>query len=433
MAMKKDILRNRNFSLWFTVTIHLMLIIGFSLLLWEIYALNWLHGLNNSKIHYLYISRGLFSSFLLGLYAFWFIYRNRIKFENQLAVSEERNRAIIENSSDGIVTFDAEGIIQSWNRGAESIFGWKAADIIGQPFSELVCPRSEAYDINNDKSSDMQGYFDANYHRKEGGRIRVSVAEHKLYNLKGEVIGRSQIIRDVTQRDLQEAQMRHSEKLATIGHLTAGLAHEIGNPLTSISSLVQLIKRKSSDEWVIQNLDKVISHIRRISKIVREMVDFSRPSAANIQSISINDSISSAVGIFRYDDRAKYTEFDLDLGSELPNILCDPDQINQVILNIIINAVDANGETGKHVWISSKKKGQFVEIGISDEGSGIPEEMLSMIFEPFFTTKEVGKGTGLGLSVSHGIIKNLNGEIVASNRKDKGAQFLIKIPITRES
>ncbi|HDR03728.1 MAG TPA: PAS domain S-box protein [Candidatus Marinimicrobia bacterium] len=425
--MKIEFLKYRKSRLWFTVIVHLILIVGFSLMVWELFALDFLRGIDTKSIHYLYISRGIFSSLLLAIYAFWFIYRNRLRFESRLAASEEQYRAIIDNSSDGIISFNLDGIIQSWNRGAEAILGWKEAEIIGRPISILIAD-TDTYPLSRLDDGFEKGYFDANFRHKKGRIVRVSVAEQPVLNLKGEPVGRSEIIRDVTQRDLQEAQMRHSEKLATIGHLTAGLAHEIGNPLTAISSLVQLIRRKSSDEWIIQNLEKVMNHIQRISKIVREMVDFSRPSKANLQKTNINESIRSAVGIFRYDVRAKETEFIMNLDMSLPDIICDPDQIHQVILNIIINAVDANGEIGKRVWIETRQKNGTFKIEISDEGPGVPKDLHSVIFEPFYTTKAVGKGTGLGLSVSHGIIRNLNGMIDVAERPGGGAIFIITIP-----
>jgi PAS domain S-box-containing protein len=425
--MKREFLKYRNSRLWFTVITHLILIVGFSLMVWELFALEFLRKADSRTIHYLYVSRGIFSGLLLAIYAFWFIYRNRLRFENRLAASEEQYRAIIDNSSDGIISFNLDGIIQSWNRGAEAILGWKESEILGKALNILLAD-ADAHPLARLEDAYEKGYFDAKFRHKEGRIIRVSVAEQPILNLKGDVVGRSEIIRDLTQRDIQEAQMRHSEKLATIGHLTAGLAHEIGNPLTAISSLVQLIRRKSTDEWVNQNLEKVMNHIQRISKIVREMVDFSRPSKANLQKTNINESIRSAVGIFRYDVRAKETQFILDLDSRLPDIICDPDQIHQVVLNIIINAVDANGAPGKKVWIKSRREEAMLIIEIADEGEGVPKALRSVIFEPFYTTKAVGKGTGLGLSVSHGIIRNLNGLIEVTDHKDGGALFRIFIP-----
>ncbi|MCK5521292.1 MAG: hypothetical protein KAI81_09285, partial [Candidatus Marinimicrobia bacterium] len=275
-------------------------------------------------------------------------------------------------------------------------------------------------------------YYETIYNGKDGKQISVGISKYAFYDDKNNIINRSQIIRDLTEHEILEKQMLQSEKLITIGHLAAGLAHEIGNPLTSISSLAQLTKRKSEDQIVIANLEKIIVNIKRISKIVRQMVDFSRPSKANANISDINEIIGSAVGIFHYDTRAKDTKIHMNLDSKIPDLWADPDQIHQIILNMLINAVDANEGTGQNVYIETYCYQDTINISIRDEGPGVPDAIKENIFEPFFTTKEVGKGTGLGLAVSHGIIRNLGGRIDIVDAEEGGAMFIIKLPKARK-
>ncbi len=232
-------------------------------------------------------------------------------------------------------------------------------------------------------------------------------------------------------RELQEAQAQiiHQEKMASMGLMAAGIAHEIGNPLTSISSMAQVIKRKNSDEKINEYLTNILKSIDRISRIVRELVDFSRPSTYTEALVNLNDIINSAVGIVRYDRRSKHITFVLNQDPDLPKTVAVGDNLLQVILNILINAVDASDGYGNSIEVISKHTDDTIRIIIKDEGCGIPAEKLNQIFEPFFTTKEVGKGTGLGLTVSYGIIKEFGGEIKVDSEINQGSTFTIILPI----
>ncbi len=236
-------------------------------------------------------------------------------------------------------------------------------------------------------------------------------------------------------RDLQKAQFQimHQEKMASIGLLAAGIAHEIGNPLTSISSLTQLLKRRLKDPDNLEYLANIMKNIDRISRIVRELVDFSRPSNYESRYTNVNEVLEAAVGIARYDSRSKFIEFHLELDPNLPPILLVADQLLQVFINIIFNAVDAMEGYGKDLYIKTFQREEHIYIQIRDTGCGIPESELNKIFEPFYTTKEVGKGTGLGLSVSYGIIRNFKGDITVESKVGEGSTFTIKLPIRQES
>jgi len=238
------------------------------------------------------------------------------------------------------------------------------------------------------------------------------------------------MIQDITEKKQLEAQVIHQEKMAAFGLLAAGVAHEIGNPLTSLSSLVQYVERKRCDESVCQEetFSLIRLHIDRIANIVREMVDFAHPPKYEWYPTQINDVIQSAIGIAKYDPRGKDVEVKTFLDPEIPLITLVPDQLLQVCLNIILNAFDAMGSGGE-LSITSKQVEEKVEIAFKDNGPGMSEEIMKHVFEPFFTTKEVGKGTGLGLSVSYGIIKNFGGEILVESQIGKGTTFTVVLPL----
>jgi signal transduction histidine kinase len=212
--------------------------------------------------------------------------------------------------------------------------------------------------------------------------------------------------------------------------MAAGVAHEVGNPLTAISSLVQVCQRKTDDPFIQDQLKKVRDHIQRINKIVRDLVDFSRPSSLDTEIMNLNNIINSAVGLLKHDARCRDVEFKMELSSNLPKLYGVPDHIHQVIVNILLNAVDAmEGIKNPAITIKTWEENKFVKISIKDIGTGIREEDQNHIFEPFFTTKEVGSGTGLGLSVSHGIITQMDGNIEVESEQGVGTTFILKLPV----
>jgi signal transduction histidine kinase len=232
-------------------------------------------------------------------------------------------------------------------------------------------------------------------------------------------------------QELQEAQAQisHQEKMASLGMMAAGIAHEIGNPLTSISSMAQVIKRRNENPQISEYVTNILKNIDRISRIVRELVDFSRPSSYKEAISDINEIIKSAVGIIKYDRRSKNLKYMLILDPELPKTIIVSDHLLQVFLNILINSVDASEGFGDEITVKSFSKSGNVYVEITDKGSGIRADIQKKIFEPFYTTKEVGKGTGLGLTVSYGFIQKLNGEIKVKSDKGKGSTFTVIFPV----
>lgn len=248
--------------------------------------------------------------------------------------------------------------------------------------------------------------------------------------LKRHATDLEEIVRERTQR-LREAQeqMIHKEKIAALGQMAAGVAHEIGNPLSSLSSIVRSFAADPGrDGGREEKLPMMQEQIGRIARIVRELVDFSRPSSFGKRLMHANEVLRTALGIVRYDDRFKGVHVITSLDNDIPALNLDGDQLLQVFLNILFNAADAMKGSGT-LTVTSRRMERSVAVLFEDSGPGIAEESLSRIFEPFFTTKDVGKGAGLGLSVSYGIIKSMGGSIRASNHSGKGALFTVEIPL----
>lgn len=265
--------------------------------------------------------------------------------------------------------------------------------------------------------------------RKTGEFFHTELVISPIVDEHKKIIGFLGAHRDITEQKILERQVVRSQKMETFGTLAAGIAHEVGNPLTSISSLVQLVQRQSSDDFVQVKLELVKNQINRIAKILRELVDFSRPSSHDIKDVSVNLIIREALNIVQYGKKARSTIFDVALEENLAMIHAVPDQLLQVYLNILMNAVDAcEGKRG-HIFISSALRGECVEVVFKDSGSGISEKNIGKLFDPFFTTKEVGKGTGLGLWVSLGIVRNFGGDIFVESEEGKSTTFTVRLPV----
>lgn len=356
---------------------------------------------------------------------------------NRLAVKLEINQEYLTNilhSSDAaIMVVDANENFISWNKGAEKIFGYKEEEVLGKSSSLLLLPdekyKTELKHIQDEVKK--TGYFkltETERRTKDGKTVSVTLNVSPLPNDSGEYSGRSVIIKDFTEVKKLQQQVDQSEKLAVIGKLAAGVAHEIGNPLASISSLVQILQRRTKEEFTREQLSTIKENIDRISKIVRELVDFSRPPSHEKMIVQISDVIKTALGIVKYDKRVKDVKFETEINPSLPLLDVVPDQLLQVFVNILLNALDAIDGTGT-IKVNAFTKNDFVMIEIADNGCGIDRKTIESIFDPFFTTKEVGKGTGLGLSVSYGIVKKFKGDINVKSKPGEGSTFIVKLPV----
>jgi two-component system NtrC family sensor kinase len=243
--------------------------------------------------------------------------------------------------------------------------------------------------------------------------------------LEGKVAERTQELERI------QTQLIRSEKLASLGELVAGIAHEINNPLTGILVFSSLIMNDSRlDPALRSDLDTIIQETERCATIVKGLLDFSRESVPQKSWTSINEILDASLALVKNQAQFQNITIDLDYSPDIPAILADPHQLEQVFINILLNASHAM-EAGGKLKITTKLCGEHggVVVRIADTGCGIPEENLSKIFDPFFTTKET-KGTGLGLSVSYGIINSHCGTIEVESTVGVGTAFTIHLPIS---
>lgn len=343
----------------------------------------------------------------------------------------------LSDSADAIVIIDTEDKIQLWNKGAESTFKYTAEEMIGHSFKRII-PMHLNPDAEMKKIARMlesKGYiknYIADRVTKDGKVIKADITRTPIYDMDGNLVGGSVIIRDVTENIMVQNQMAHQEKMASMGLMAAGIAHEIGNPLSAISAIVQVAQRKAKDTTLHDEIHLIRNHVERIQTIVREMVDFAKPPSYEAKNTIINEIIQAAINISKYDPRAKNLTIQQQLQAELPTIHIVPDQILQVFINILINAMDAVDPDKGVIHVHSYLQDGNIIIDFQDNGVGIPTQDLQKIFEPFYTSKPIGHGTGLGLSVSYGIIQTFQGEITVQSELGKGSCFTVKLPVQRK-
>lgn len=338
---------------------------------------------------------------------------------------------------------DVNGNIVYVNPAFEKASGYSKEELIGQKpsiFGSGKHPKSFWQKMWTTITSGRVWVGEIENRRRDGSPFFTYLLISPIIDAGDTIVGYFGVHRDVTDQKNLEKQLIHAQKMESIGMLAAGLAHEVGNPLTSISSLVQVIQRTTDDKFTQEKLELIKSQITRISKIIRDLVDFSRRSAFEVQLTDVNKNLHDAVEIVRVGKKAKQISFQENLNRGMPMLRLVPDQIEQVFINILINAVDAINErtaaTGvpraqpaNMITVTSDLDDESIVVTIQDTGRGISEEHLPQIFEPFFTTKKVGEGTGLGLWVSYGLIKSFQGTIKAESVEGKGTTFTITLPL----
>ncbi|MFP2618257.1 two-component system sensor histidine kinase AtoS [Escherichia coli] len=337
------------------------------------------------------------------------------------------NDLIIENAADGVIAIDRQGDVTTMNPAAEVITGYQRHELVGQPYSMLF-----------DNTQFYSPVLDTLEHGTEHvaleisfpGRdrtIELSVTTSRIHNTHGEMIGALVIFSDLTARKETQRRMAQAERLATLGELMAGVAHEVRNPLTAIRGYVQILRQQTSDLIHQEYLSVVLKEIDSINKVIQQLLEFSRPRHSQWQQVSLNALVEETLVLVQTAGVQARVDFISELDNELSPINADRELLKQVLLNILINAVQAISARGKiriRTWQYSDSQ---QAISIEDNGCGIDLSLQKKIFDPFFTTK--ASGTGLGLALSQRIINAHQGDIRVASLPGYGATFTLILPI----
>jgi PAS domain S-box-containing protein len=366
---------------------------------------------------------------------------------------EERNKAQQYLNIAGviIVAINDEGIVSLINREGCDVLGYKEEEIRGKNWCDLCVPermRKERKDtfkkVMAGEKKEVEDYENSIL-TKSGEEKIIAWHNTTLTDDKGRIIGTLSSGKDITLRKQTEEELIRSEKLVSLGQLAASVAHEVNNPLAGIMIYVKLFLKKYKEkklqtENTEKQLLKMEKELDRTTRIIRNLLDFARQSEPNIRPVDMNKVLEAALLLVGHQINLENIKLEKKSDAHLPLILADFDKIQQVLINIIMNAIQAMPDGGNLTIATSVAKGirigeslkDTIRIDISDTGVGITKENMSKLFTPFFTTKEKGKGVGLGLPVVHGIIEQHNGKIKVNSEPNVGATFSIYLEVMDE-
>jgi len=363
----------------------------------------------------------------------------------QLGEYRSRLASIIDSSEDAILSKDLNGMITSWNRGAEHIYGYTPEEIVGKNISLLVPsdrPNEMSEILQKIGRGESLEHYESVRVTKDGRHLNVSISVSPLRDAAGHIVGASAIVRDITAQKKAESQLRQSQKMEAIGRLAGGVAHDFNNILGIISACNEFLRDRvnpvSEPSLYVDNIKKAIE---RGTSLTRQLLTFSRTSVIQPRVLDVNERLKDITKLLRPllgDD----VEVLIVPKSSSAVIEADPGQLDQIVVNLAVNARDAMPRGGKLILETGAVRfdeafadqhqtmpaGKYVMLAVSDTGHGMDEATISHIFEPFFTTKEIGKGTGLGLATVYGIVKQSAGHILVYSEPGQGTTFKIYLP-----
>ena len=337
------------------------------------------------------------------------------------------NDLIIENAADGVIAIDRQGDVTTMNPAAEMITGYTLNELVGRPYATLFSDPHFASTVLDTLAHGTEHLAQEVSFPARDRTIELSVTTSRIHNPNGELIGALVIFSDLTARKETQRRLAQTERLATLGELMAGVAHEVRNPLTAIRGYVQIIRQQTSLPVHQEYLSVVLKEIDSINKVIQQLLDFSRPRQSQWQQVLLNSLIEETLILVQTSGVQARITFNFEQDTGLPAIVADRELLKQVILNLLINAVqaiNARGEIRIRTWQYSATQ---QAVAIEDNGGGIDIALQKKIFDPFFTTK--ASGTGLGLALSQRIINAHQGDIHVASMPGCGATFTLILPI----
>ena len=357
------------------------------------------------------------------------LYRQLRTKADELERMRQFSENILESLNDGLAVLDRDGRVIRWNRQMEELHGVRHEEAVGRPLSALF--EEPLVALLRDATADGAAYYKLPLvtRHEPPRRLLVNVGATPLRDSHADVVGSIVIVEDISSRVQLEEQLQISEKMASIGLLAAGVAHEVNTPLTGISSFTQmLLESASPEDPKTAVLEKIERQTFRAAKIVNGLLNLARPAQVDSGPCDVNIVVNDVLSLLEHQLRNGSIQVRKELSTSAPVVQGVEHKLQQVFLNLFLNARDAMPKGGWLTIATRHEHGEaIVEVG--DTGSGIPVEQLSRIYDPFFTTKAIGKGTGLGLSITYGIVQEHGGTISCDSQVGQGTRFSIRLPM----
>ncbi|SFM45047.1 two-component system sensor histidine kinase NtrB [Thermodesulforhabdus norvegica] len=347
-----------------------------------------------------------------------------------LAISEQKFRRLFEVSRDMVVIVKPDGSIMDINPAGLKMIGWKESELASRRFYECFANPREWQTLKEELFSGTE-IRDREYLLIKEGAVPVEVLVSAFCSRENDRELFYFWVKDISQRKNMEKKLLQADKLASLGQLAAGVAHEVNNPLGIILGYTQLLLRRSEPgDQFYEDLKTIEKHARNCKVIVEDLLKFARSAPTKKGPAHIHDAIYEVISVLKHQFSLDNVEFETHLDPQVPTMHWDINKMKQVFMNLFMNARQAMNNRGGLIRVETECKDGFLTVRVSDNGCGIPPEHLPRIFDPFFTTKPTGVGTGLGLSVSYGIIVEHGGTISVESEPEKGTTFTITFPVT---
>ncbi len=352
----------------------------------------------------------------------------------EIREAEANYRDLFDNANDLIFTLDSNFSVNSANKVVLKTTGYQLDEIIGTHITHFIPPeiRSKLYKLLKGRLASIQAPATFELPVKDKNQIETFLEiTMRVQRVARRPIGIHCIARNITQRRKLEQQLRQTEKLSTIGKLVAGVAHELNNPLTSIIGYASLLQESGLPQVYLEDLKIIFHQAERARVIVRDLLTFARKIDLETEPVDLNELVQVSLALMKSHLHEHNIQVTTSLDFGLPQTIADPHQLEQVFVNLIVNAIQAmaTGIQPRKLTIKTRKEKDCILLTFADNGPGIPNDIIHRIFDPFFTTKQVGEGTGLGLSICYGIISEHKGRIWIENAQQSGATFYIELPI----
>jgi len=353
--------------------------------------------------------------------------------QERLRKVEQHAQVMLDHISDGVITVDNQGVINGFNRGAEEMTGLHADEVIGKKYDDIFIKRKTIFTKLTQTLKTGQEY--SNYRKanitEDGRKIYLMITTRILKNEQGRQIGAMGIYKDITPLEEFEQKIQRADKLAAVGELAAGTAHEIRNPLTTIHGFLQILGKELKHTEKKYYVDLMLKEINHINEIIKEMLLLAKPAFPHKELISIQQMLEEIAPFMQSEGALHSIAFQVHIEEDLPVVEVDERQIKQVFMNIIRNGIQSMKKGGQISIIARYvEENQMVEVKFIDQGEGIPQSKLAKIYEPFYTTKE--DGTALGIPVSYRIMKNHDGELQIESSEGKGTTVTLFFPVSTD-
>jgi len=351
--------------------------------------------------------------------------------EHALSESEDRFRAVVESAYDAIIIADEDQVVVSANALARQYFGEERTTMLGCTLGEIlpaeVASRSRLLLGPKSRAAEVGGLQQEREFEVNKRLYRYRLFPVAFHGSTSRQIGL--VIWDITEEKRLQDQLMQAEKLASLGTLVSGMAHEINNPVQAIYGMAELILEENTSENIKEYARGIYGYSQHIAAVVREFSGYARSASQDQEvDVDLNERFAEAIKMVRRGPCFREVEVVTHFG-QVPAVLARRSEIDQLFINLIVNAAQAMNGKGR-LTLATRLQGQAIGVSISDTGCGIPKALLNRIFDPFFTTKEPGKGTGLGLSIAHKIVTKYGGKISVESEEQKGTTFLIEFPIS---